>query len=608
MLFRTMFAYLRGRVPIFIWLLAYQRTQLRPDLTAGMVLAALAVPQSLGYAAIAGVPVQVGLYAVPVALVAYAIFGSSRQLVLGPVSTVSVLSGSLVAALGPVDVSQAVLYTTAVSVAAGIVLIIAAQVRIGWIAEFLSKPIVTGFVLGLTVLVIIGELPNLSGIPVSAADVLGRIQALAFGLDEIRPLTAAIGFGALAILMLGSRFLPKVPWSLVILLVGLIASAVLMLPERGVAVVGAVPAGLPGLQVPLIPVNKIPDVLFAGAALGFVGLAEGLSAARLFAVKGGYRVDTDQELMAGGVGCLGSGLFGGLAVAGSLSKTAASDRTGGRTQVVGLTAAVLSLAVIAFLAPALAGLPKAVLAAIVVNAVWGLIDIAAMRRYRVTRGNDFIAASAAAVGVLVAGPLLGLLFAIALSILGLVFRSSRVTVDAMGQVPGEKASWGALENHPERATIAGVLILRINESLFWVNAARAQDRVLALVDQHPDRKVIVLDLESSDQLDVTSADQLGLLLDQLHDRGVDLYLVHVRFPVRGVLRRTGVRERIGEDHIWHGISQGVRAARDQHGLRPVTADVPDPSAELDAEVSEPEVIVVSTTSERDEADGDEPAR
>jgi MFS superfamily sulfate permease-like transporter len=267
-----------------------------------------------------------------------------------------------VAALEPVDVGQAVLYTTAVAVAAGIVLIIAAQVRIGWIAEFLSKPIVTGFVLGLTVLVIIGELPNLTGIPVSATDVLGRIQALVFGLDETDPLTAAIGFGALAILMLGSKFLPKLPWSLVILLAGLIASAVFMLPERGVAVVGAVPAGLPGLQVPLIPVNKIPDVLFAGAALGFVGLAEGLSAARLFAVKGGYRVDTDQELMAGGVGCLGSGLFGGLAVAGSLSKTAASDRTGGKTQVAGLTAAVLSLAVIAFLAPALAGLPKAVLA------------------------------------------------------------------------------------------------------------------------------------------------------------------------------------------------------------------------------------------------------
>ena len=284
---RTTLAYLRRRIPIFTWLPAYERKLLRPDLTAGMVLAALAVPQALGYAAIAGVPVQVGLYAVPIALVAYAIFGSSRQLVLGPVSTVSVMSGSLVAALAPVNISQAVLYTTAVAVAAGIVLIIAAQIRIGWIAEFLSKPIVTGFVLGLTVLVIIGELPNLTGIPVSATDVLGRIQALAFGLGETKPLTAAIGFGALAILMLGSRFVPKVPWSLVVLLVGLVASAVLLLPERGVAVVGAVPAGLPGLQVPLIPVNKIPDVLFAGAALGFVGLAEGLSAARLFAVKGG---------------------------------------------------------------------------------------------------------------------------------------------------------------------------------------------------------------------------------------------------------------------------------------------------------------------------------
>jgi len=148
------------------------------------------------------------------------------------------------------------------------------------------------------------------------------------------------------------------------------------------------------------------------------------------------------------------------------------------------------------------------------------------------------------------------------------------------------------------------LVLRINESLFWVNATRAHDQILVLADQHPDRKALVLDLESSDQLDVTSADQLGLMLDQLHDRGVDLYLVHVRACVRTVLRHTGVRARIGEDHIWHGISQGVRAARDQHGLRRVAANAPDPGAELDAEVNEPEVIIVSTTSEPDEVDSD----
>ena len=577
MLFGTISAYLRGRIPIFTWLPAYQRKQLRPDLTAGMVLAALAVPQALGYAAIAGVPVQVGLYAVPVALVAYAIFGSSRQLVLGPVSTVSVLSGSLVAALEPVDVSQAVLYTAAVAVAAGIVLIIAAQVRIGWIAEFLSKPIVTGFVLGLTVLVIIGELPNLTGIPVSAIDVLGRIQALAFGLDETNPLTAAIGFGALAILMLGSKFLPKVPWSLVILLVGLIASAVLVLPERGVAVVGAVPAGLPGLQVPLIPVNKIPDVLFAGAALGFVGLAEGLSAARLFAVKGGYRVDTDQELMAGGVGCLGSGLFGGLAVAGSLSKTAASDRDG--RQDAGRRAHRRGVVVGGHRVPGTRARRAPQSGAGRDRGERRLgpdrhCRHAPLPRHSPQRLHRRLSGRRRSPGGRTAARA------------ALRDRHCRSSVwcfapagspsTSMGKVPGEKASWGALENHPERTTIAGVLILRINESLFWVNATRAHDRVLALVDQHPDRKAIVLDLESSDQLDVTSADQLGLLLDQLHDRGVDLYLVHVRFPVRAVLRRTGVRERIGEDHIWHSISQGVRAARDQHGLRRVTADVPDP--------------------------------
>ena len=210
-----------------------------------------------------------------------------------------------------------------------------------------------------------------------------------------------------------------------------------------------------------------------------------------------------------------------------------------------------------------------------------------------------------------AGPLLGLLFAVGLSILGLVFRSSRVKVDVMGKVPGEKASWGALENHPERATIAGVLILRINESLFWVNATRAHDGVLALVDQHPDRKAVVLDSESEPiELDVTSADQLGLLLDQLRERGVDLYLVHVRFPVRtrAAAHRRPRTDRRGPRLAGWRAARACRAARHQHGLRPVTADVADLGAELDAEVSEPEVIVVSTTSERDEADRDEPAR
>lgn len=581
--------WVRLRFPILDWLPRYQRAQLRPDLLAGCVVAALAVPQALGYATIAGVPVEVGLYAVPIALIAYAVFGSSKQLILGPVSTVSVMSGSLVAALGPTDVAQAIAFTTAAAICAGGVLIFAAHIRVGWVAEFLSKPIITGFVLGLTLLVVLGELPSLLGIHVGPRDVLGRINGLITGIGDANLLTIAVSASALTIVFAGSWLVPRVPWSLVVLVLGLVLSQVLDLGGRGVQVVGHVPGGLPTPSIPVVPLDRITDIVMAGVALGFVGLAEGLSAARLFAQKRDYIVRTDQELFAAGAGSLASGLMGGIAVAGSLSKTAAVDRSGGRSQVAGLAAAVLSVLAILFFAPTLGVLPKAVLSAIVVHAVWGLIDIPSMRRYRNSRKIDFLSAWVAAIGVLVAGPLLGLLVAIGAAIFGLVYRSSRVTIDVMGKVPGEKAAWGSLENHPERVALPGVLVLRLNESLFWVNAAQVKDRVLELLDEHPGTKALVLDLESSDQLEITSADTLAALLDRLEVRGIDLYLVRVRFRVRKVLRATGLRQRIGEDHIWHSISQGVRAARKQHGLKGSKAKtaalalVPAVEAEVEAD-------------------------
>ena len=203
---------LRRRLPILIWFPLYKRARLRPDIVAGVVVAALAVPQSLGYASIAGVPVQVGLYAVPIALLVYAAVGSSPQLIVGPVSTVSVLSATLVVSMQPASVAQAVTYTSAIALAAGAVLVLAGVLRVGWVGEFLSKPIVTGFVFGLTILVIIGELPNLLGIPVTPGDVLHRIYLLALNIDQIDPLTAAVGVSALAVLFIGSRLLPRVPW------------------------------------------------------------------------------------------------------------------------------------------------------------------------------------------------------------------------------------------------------------------------------------------------------------------------------------------------------------------------------------------------------------
>ena len=365
------------RVPAVTWLPRYERGWLRGDVVAGAVVAALAVPQALGYASIAGAPVEVGLYAVPVALVAYAIFGSSRQLVVGPVSTVSVLSGSLLAGFGVAGTAQAASYTAALALGSGLVLVVAGFLGIGWVAEFLSKPIVTGFVLGLTVLVILSEVPHLLGVPTPQGQVVERVGSLGESLTRGDADLATVIVSAVSLLVLfgGQRLAPRVPWGLVLLIGGVVASSALDLQARGVEVVGPVPRGLPTPGLPSVAAGDLPALLGAGAALALVGLAEGLSAARLFAARGGYRVDADQELLASGVANLGSGLFGGIGVAGSLSKTAAVSDARGRTQMAGITAAVLALVVIVAIAPVLSGLPRAVLSAIVVNAVWKLMDV-----------------------------------------------------------------------------------------------------------------------------------------------------------------------------------------------------------------------------------------
>ncbi len=563
------------RVPARDWVRTYRREWLRGDLVAGAVVAGLAIPQALGYATIAGLPVQVGLYALAPALLLYALLGSSRQLVVGPVSTVAVLIGTLIAQFHPASQGEAVQIAAAVTIVSGVLLVVASLLRIGWMAEFLSKPIITGFVLGLSVLVIVGELPNILGIAVPPGDVAERIHVLVTSIGGAHRITLAVSVPALLLMFGGSKLFPRIPWALVTLLAGLIASSALDLSAHGVAVVGAVPQGLPSAALPMIPDGQLMGIVAAGAAVAFVGLAEGLSAARLFAARVGERVDADQDLMAFGAANLGSGLFGGLPVAGSLSKTATAARAGSRTQMSGLATAALSIATIVLFAPALTDLPKAVLSAIVIHAVWGLIDLPALQRYGRLRTNDLVAACAAAAGVLVLGPLQGLLVAILLSVLGLIYRSSRVDVEVMGRIPGEKAAWGGIRNHPERTTIPGILVLRVDVPLFWVNAASVQDQILARIDEACAEcaestepiVAVVIDLEGTNQLDTTTVDMLHELLAQVRRRNVGLYFVRVMFPVRVILRRCGFVTELGEGHLWHSISQGVREARIVHGLK-----------------------------------------
>lgn len=552
---------MRLTVPAAEWMPEYRRARLGKDALAAAVVTALMVPQSLGYAAIAGVPVEVGLYAIPPALIAYGLLGSSPQLIVGPVSTVSVVSGSIVAVAADGDPGRAIAMTAALAIMSGVILVVAGLLRVGWVAEFLSKPIISGFVSGLSILIIMGEIPSLLGLPGVSGSAIERFVETVTVLDDLNGATAIVGCAALLVLFVGGRRLAIVPWGLIVVMAGLAVSRFVDLVGNGVAVVGDVPRGLPAPSIPAIPLEQLPGLAFSGAALALVGLAESLSAARLFAAAGRYRIDSDQEFIATGASNILSGLFGGLGVAGSLSKTAAAARSGGTSQVTGLVSAVFVVVVLVFFAPSLNDLPRAVLSAIVIHAVWGLIDLKAIARFARVRRNDLVAAVAALVGVLVLGTLYGLLTAIALSVLGLIYRSGRLEVDVMGKIQGEKAAWGSVRRHPERRTTPGILVLRLSAPLFWVNAATIEDLVMEEVDAAPETSIVILDLEATNQLDATSADALAALIERLRGRDIDIHLVRVMHQPRGILRRTGVLDVLGPDHMWHSISQGVRTAR-----------------------------------------------
>ncbi len=567
-------------LPVRSWLPAYRRQRLQGDLLAGVVVTALVIPQALGYATIAGVPVQAGLYAVPVALLAYVVLGSSPQLNVGPVSTVSVVSGSVVAAQAGGDPERAIALTIGLALMSGAVLVIAGLLRTGWVAEFLSKPIVTGFVFGLAVVIIVGEIPRLLGLPGVEGPVLSRLIATVQALPGVHPLTVVLGVVSLAVLFVGGAVAKVVPWGLLLVVGSLVASQVLGFADRGVEVVGAVPAGPPVPGLPALTTADLAALAVPAIGLALVGLAESLSAARLFAASGGYRIDTDQEFVATGAANIASGLFGGLGVAGSLSKTAAVVRSGGTTQVTSVVAALVTLAILVLFAPTLSALPRAVLAAVVVHAVWGLIDVASLRRYAQVRRNDLVAALGALLGVVVFGTLPGLAIAVGLSLLGLVYRSSRVEVEQLGRLPGEKAAWGAVTRHRSHRMIEGLQILRLDASLFWVNAASVEEQVIAIVDADPTTRAVILDLEATDQLDSTSTDMLTKLLERLRRRDVDLYLVRVLYRARVVLERAGLREAIGDDHQWRTISEAVVRARHDHGLAKPGQPLPDDARPL----------------------------
>jgi SulP family sulfate permease len=544
----------------------YDRGWLTPDLIAGLTVWALLVPEAIAYASIAGMPPETGLYAALPAVVLYALFATSRQLFVGPSSAVALLSATTVAAVVGSGTADFVAVTSALALLVGVLFVLAGIARLGFVSEFLSKPILDGFVAGLAFVIIIGQAPKLFGVEGGTGDFWAKLWHLLTELGSTNGTTLAVGSASLAALFSLERLAPRVPAALTVVVLSILAVSAFDLKQDGVAVVGSIPTGLPAIAVPRVELHALDGLISGAIAIVLVGFAESIAAARKYASKHGYAIDANKELIALGAANAGAGLFQGFTVDGSLSRTAAADQAGQRTQVANLFNAVLILTTILFFAGLFENLPEATLAAVVVNAVWHLAVAPEKWRtlWRLSR-TEFTLALVCGLGVMTIEVLPGLVFAVFLSLAVLVFRAAYPRTAVLGLPRDAELADVRLRDvheHPGDRTTPGLIVYRFDAELFFANATTFTAEIEDLVRRSEPRATMVLvDAEAITGIDLTAAAAVAELHAWLSERGVTLAVSRVRTPLRDTLARTGLLERIGEENLYPTTSEGVRAFR-----------------------------------------------
>jgi high affinity sulfate transporter 1 len=556
----------REHVPITTWLPAYRSGYLRGDLVAGVTVWGLLIPEMIAYAGLAGLPPQAGLYTLLASLGLYAVLGTSRQLVVAGTSASAVLVFSAVTALAPQSPTGYLTLAAGMVVITGLVFALAGVLRLGFITAFLSRPVMTGFVFGLAIFVTVGQLPKLFGIEKGGGDTVAQLVHVIGHLGSAGWVTFAVGAASLGLLFGLERFAPRLPGGLVLLVLGIALSALLHLDEHGVATVGAIPTGLPTAAWPHITVSDLWVLLPSAVGMMLVIFSEALGAGQTFADEHGYRLDANQEMLAIGVANIGSGVLGGLACGGSLSQSAVNDGAGARTELSPLVAAALSLVTIIALTPLFRDLPEAVLAALIIHAVSHLMKVREMRRFHRLVPREFWLGVLTLTGVVVLDVLPGLILGVTVALVLLIYRSSRPTVSVLGADPATPGAFADVRRHPGVTPVPGVLIVRPNAALYYVNAAVVCDTITARVTAaDPRPRCVVLDLDATDELDITTAEQLGKLETWLSRAGVDLCLAHAHDPLLRIAGAAGLLAGHGP-HVFGTTAAAVEWARRAAGV------------------------------------------
>lgn len=548
----------------------------RADLIAGLSLWAVLVPESLAYASIAGVSPVVGLYAAPAALILYAVFGSSRHLIVGPASATAALSAATVADIATAGSPEYVQLTAALALSIGLAALIAGLLRLGFLANFISEPVLKGFVIGVALTIIIGQVPKLLGVEKGPGEFFEQLWSLLGELGSISGATLAVGSVSLAVVLALKRLAPRIPASLIVVLGSIACAELLNFADHGIQLVGPIASGLPDVGVPDISWDQFAALIGAGAAVMLIGFAEGLGAARTYAALDHYEIDPNRELLGLGAANMASSLVGGMAVNGSLSKTAVSRSAGGVSQVAGLATAAATVLTLLFLTSLFESLPEATLAAVVIAAVIELVDFGSLaelyrvysrrlgRMYGVAARPDFIASVSAMLGVLLFGTLAGLFIGITISLLLILYRASRPNISVLGTVgasSGGSAVWVDLARHPEAHSPPGVLVVRVEGQLFFANCDAVR---LAVSARAADSHSVVIDLESTAVIDVSAAHSLIQLREDLQAQGKAFAFSGEIGQVRDVMR-TVAGDRPEMTTQFSNLDEAVASLREPSG-------------------------------------------
>jgi high affinity sulfate transporter 1 len=565
------------------WLPQYKRSWLGSDMIAGFTIWGLLVPEMIAYAGLAGLSPQAGLYTLLATLGLYAIFGTSRHLVVAGTSASAVLVFSAVSGLTSTSDSEPAALAAGLILATGALLVVGGLLKLGFITQFLSRPVMAGFVFGLAIFVCVSQIPKLLGLEKGEGNTLRQLGHIIRNIGNASVTTLVVGLAALAVLVGLEKRAPRVPGGLVVLALGIALSALLDLSNHGVAIIGDIPTGLPSISVPDVHMDDLWVLLPSAIGMMLVIYSEALGAATTFAEKHGYRLDSNQEMIALGIANIGSGFLGGLAGGGSLSQSAVNDSAGARTELSPVFASLLSLITVVALTPLFHDLPDAVLAALIIHAVSRLMRVREMRGFYRLVPSEFWLGMATLAGVIVFEVLAGLIIGVLLSLVLFIARASRPRVSVLGEDPALPGAYVDVDRHPGARATEGVLVVKSDAPIFYANAQGVRDSIEDLVGNANDAvKVVVLDLDTNDDIDVTTADQLVKFRHSLDGRDVTLCLAHVHAPTLVIAQRAGLISSAASNHLFPTVEAAVAWASDGQRRADERARGPETDGAADA--------------------------